>query len=162
MKQSAELIFVTVAATLQQKQTAAAATTASPEVTGATTATTSSNDGQRLTVELPKFSGQEADWGERYKTFSSQARILSFAEELVATDEIKVGAEDFNSEGIDPLRAKRASEAWFSLITTCKGTALEIVQSIDSPSAAWWKLLQQYHRACGLKEKSRLMQSLTR
>ena len=64
---------------------------------------------------------------------SSQAKILGFAEELAATDEIMVGAQAFNSQGIDPLRAKHASEVWLSLITTCKGTVLEIVQSIDSP-----------------------------
>ena len=88
--------------------------------------------------------------------YLSQARIFGFAEELVATGEIRVGAEDFNSQGINPLRAKRASEAWLSLITISKGTALEIMQSTDSPSAAWRKLLQRY-RACGLKEKSRLI-----
>ena len=55
--------------------------------------------------------------------------------------------------------SEHASEAWLSLITTCKGTALEIVQSTDSPSAAWRKLLQRY-RACGLKEKSSLMREL--
>ena len=43
-----------------------------------------------------------------------------------------------------------------SLITTCKVTALEIVQCTDSPSAAWQELLQRYH-ACGLEEKSKLM-----
>ena len=91
--------------------------------------------------------------------YSSTTRILDFAEKLVATDEIRVGAEDFNSQGIAPLRAKRAFEAWFSLTATCKGTALEIVQSTDSPSAAWRELLQRY-RACGLKVKSRLMQEL--
>ena len=74
----------------------------------------------------------------------------------MATDEIKVRAEDFKSQGIDSLRTKCAFEAWLSLITTCKGTALEIVQSADSPSASWRELLQRY-RACGLKEKSRLM-----
>ena len=68
---------------------------------------------------------------------SSQARIPDFAEELVATNEIRVGAEDLNSQGIDSLRAKCASGAWLSLITACKGTVLEIVQSIDSPSAVW-------------------------
>ena len=55
--------------------------------------------------------------------YSSQARILGIAEEMVATGEIRVGAEDFNSQGIDQLRAKRAFEAWLSLLTTCKGTA---------------------------------------
>ena len=89
--------------------------------------------------------------------YSSQARILGFAEELVATDEIRVGVVDFNSQGIDPLRAKRASKARLFLVSTCKGMALEIVQSTDSPSAAWWRELLQRYRAYGLKEKSRLM-----
>lgn len=74
----------------------------------------------------------------------------------MATDEIKVRAEDFSSQGIDPLRQKRVSEARFFFITTCKGTELEIVQSADSPSAAWRGLLKRY-RACSLKENSKLM-----
>ena len=82
-------------------------------------------------MALRKFSGEEADWDEWHKVYSSQARILCIAEELVATDETRVGAEDFHCQGIDPLRAKHAFEAWLSLLTTCKGTALEIVQSTD-------------------------------
>ena len=142
----------------QQQQVAAAATAASPAVTKTATATTPSpTDGSRLKVELRKFSGEEADCDEWHKMYSSQARILGFAEELVATYEIRVGAEDFNSQGIDPLRAKQhASAAWLSVITTCKGTALEIVQNIDSPMLRGLELLQRY-RACGLKEESRLM-----
>ena len=157
MKQLAELISVTVPETGQQQQVAAAATAASAAATGTATATAlSSNDGPRLKVELRKFSGKEADWDKWHKIYSLQAKILGFAEELVATDEIRVGAESFSSQDNDPLRAKRASEAWLSLITTCKGTVLEIVQSTDSPSAAWRELLQRY-RVCGLKEKSGLM-----
>ena len=48
---------------------------------------------------------------------------------------------------------KCVSEVWLSLITIWKGTALKIVQSTDLPSAAW---LQRY-RACGVKDKTRLM-----
>ena len=88
-------------------------------------ATPQQTDGPRMKVELRAFSGEEADWEEWHKFFTSKARVLGFAGELVATDEIKVGAEDFNSRGIDPLRTKRASEAWLSLTTTCKGTALD-------------------------------------
>ena len=83
-----------------------------------------------MKAERRAFSGEEADWKDMHKDFTSQARILGFAGELVATDKVKVGAEDFNSQGIDPLGAKRASETWLSPITTCKGTALEIVQSL--------------------------------
>ena len=157
MEQLSELISVNVAATVQQQQATTAATVASPTATETPTTTTlSPNDDPRFKVELQKFSGEEEDWDEWHKVYSSQARILGFAEELVATDEIRVGAENFSSQGIDPLRAKRASEAWLSLITTCKGTALEIVQSTVSPRAVWRELLQRY-RACGQKEKSRLM-----
>ena len=68
--------------------------------------------------------------------YLSQARVLRFTKKLVATAEIRVGAKDFNSQRIDPLRAKRASKVSFFHTATCKGTALEIVQSTDSPSAA--------------------------
>lgn len=74
-------------------------------------------------------------------------------------EEISVGEKDFSSEGVDPLRVKHVSEAWFSLITTWKSTASEIEQSTDPPSAAW-RLLRQRYRACGLKEKSRMMREL--
>ena len=43
------------------------------------------------------FSGEETDWGTWHKVYSSKARIHGFSEELVATDEIRVGAEDFNN-----------------------------------------------------------------
>ena len=157
MNQLAKLISVAVAATVQQQQAAAGANAAPPAATGTATATTSSpNDGPRLKVTLRKFSGKEADWDEWHKVYSSQARILGFAKELVETDEIRVGADNFNSQGVNPLRAKRASEAWLFLITTCKDTALEMLQSTDSPSAAWRELLQRYH-ARGLKDKNRLI-----
>ena len=47
------------------------------------------------------FSGEETDWDTRHKVYSSQVRIHGFSEELVATDEIRFGAEDFNNQGID-------------------------------------------------------------
>ena len=85
--------------------------------------------------------------------YLSQPRKIGFVEKLVATDEIRVVSEDFNSQGIDLLREKRA---WLSFINFCKDTALEIVQSTDSPVAAWRKFLQWY-RACCLKKKGKLM-----
>ena len=109
MKQLAELIFVTVAATVQKWQATATAFPASPAATGTPTATTLlPNDGPRLKVELTMFSGEETDWDTWHKVYSSQARIRGFSEELVATDEIRVGAEDFNSQGIDSFYASFA------------------------------------------------------
>ena len=89
--------------------------------------------------------------------YSSQARILGFAEELVARDGIRVGTEDFNSQVIDPPRAKCASGARLSIITTCKGSVVEIVQSTDSPRAAWRELLYVAVSSLWSREKSRLM-----
>ena len=88
--------------------------------------------------------------------YLSQARILGFADKQVATNEIKVGNEDFNS--LVSTRCERSARPrrGFSFITICKGTAPEIMQSTDSPSVAWRELLQWY-RARGLKEKSTLM-----
>ena len=154
IKQLTELISITMATTLQQQAAVAPSVPTPPAATSA--AAPQMSAGPKLQVDIQPFSGDEVAWDEWHKVYISQARILGFAGELTATEEIKVGAEDFNSEGIDPIRVKRASEAWLSLITACKGTALDIVQSTDSPSEAWRLLLQRY-RATGLKEKSRLM-----
>ena len=54
------------------------------------------------------FSGEETDWDTWHKVYSSQARIHGFSEDLAATDEIRVGAEDFNSQGIDSFYASFA------------------------------------------------------
>ena len=54
------------------------------------------------------FFGEETDWNTWHKVYSSQARINGFTEELVATDEIRVGAEDFVSQGIDSFYASFA------------------------------------------------------
>ena len=130
MNQLAELIFITVAATVQKQQATAAVTAASPTATGTPRATTlSPNDGPRLKVELKMFSGKEINWDKWHKVHLSQARINGFAEEMVATDETRVGGEDFNSQSIDSLRAKCASEAWFSFIPICKGTALKMCKA---------------------------------
>ena len=59
-------------------------------------------------MELTVFSGEETDWGTWHNVYSSKARIHGFSEELVATDEIRVGAEDFNNQSIDSLFASFA------------------------------------------------------
>ena len=43
-------------------------------------------------MEPQKFSREEADWDEWHKVNLSQTRIHSFAQEPVATDEIRVEA----------------------------------------------------------------------
>ena len=82
---------------------------------------------------------------------------MGFAEELTTHEgrDIMVGAEGFDASGVDPVRLRQARQVWTFLITTCKGTARDLVKSAESPSSAW-RLLNQHYRASGLKEKRRL------
>ena len=82
---------------------------------------------------------------------------MGFAEELTTHEgrDITVGAEGFDASGVNLLRLRQARQAWTSLITTCKGTARDLVKSTESPGDAW-RLLNQHYRASGLKEKRRL------
>ena len=79
---------------------------------------------------------------------------MGFAEELTTHEgrEITVGAEGFDASGVDPVRLRQARQAWTSLMTTCKGTARDLVKRAESPGGAW-RLLNQHYRASGLKEK---------
>ena len=112
----------------------------------ASATTPSPNDGPGLKVQLRKFSAEEENWDEWHNVYLSQAKILGFTAKLVATDEIRVGAENFSCQGINPLRAKRASEAWLFLVTSCKGTALEIVESNDLTSVTWREFKEKSER----------------
>ena len=51
--------------------------------------------------------------------------------------DITVGAEVFGASGVDPVRLRQARQAWTSLITTCKGTARDLVNSAESRGGAW-------------------------
>ena len=66
-----------------------------------------------------------------------------------------VDPEGFDASDIDPVRVRQARQAWSSLITTCKGTARDLVKSAESPGGVW-RLLNQPYRASGLEEKRRL------
>ena len=72
-----------------------------------------------------------------------------------ATQDVKVGADNFDGSQIHPETLRKAKQVWVSLITNCKGVAFEIVQGADSPSQAWRYLVQHY-RASGVKEWRRL------
>ena len=87
----------------------------------------SPNNSLRFKVELPKLTGKETDGDDWHRAYSLLVRIPGFAEELVATEGMRIRAENFKNKGIDPLQANHASEAWISLIITCKATALENV-----------------------------------
>ena len=72
-----------------------------------------------------------------------------------ATQDVKVGAENFDGSQVHLEMLRKAKQVWVSLITNCKGVAFEIVQGADSPSQAWRQLVKHY-RASGVKEWQRL------
>ena len=74
---------------------------------------------------------------------------------IPATQDVKVGAENFDSSQVHLEMLRKAKQVWVSLITNCKGVAFEIVQGADSPSQAWRQLVKHY-RASGVKEWQRL------
>ena len=110
-----------------------------------------------LKIELKDFSGRQEDWEDWTIEHLAKAESMGFADELTMPEgrDIKVGAEGFDAREVDPVRLRKARQAWTSLITTCKGVARELVKSAESPGGGW-RMLNQHYRASGLKEKRRL------
>ena len=60
-----------------------------------------------------------------------QARACDFEGELTAAEGdglSVVGADLFDSSNVDPLGLRNAHAAWMTLINSCRGVVLEIVQ----------------------------------
>ena len=56
---------------------------------------------------------------------------------------------------MDPVRLRNAHVAWMTLINSCSGMALEIVQRSNAPNDAW-RNLESHYRAKGTREILRL------
>ena len=71
-----------------------------------------------------------------------QARASGFENELTAAegDGLRAGADVFNSSNVDPVRLRNAHVAWMTLINSCSGIVLEIVQRSNAPNDAWRNL----------------------
>ena len=84
-----------------------------------------------LKVELKDFSGRQEDWEDWRIEHLAKAEALRFAQELTTHEgrDIMVGAEGLDASGVDSVRLRPARQAWTSLITTCKGTARDLVKS---------------------------------
>ena len=96
-------------------------------------------------MKLQKFSGGEADWDEWHKVCSSQARVLGFAEELVETDEIRVGAQQSGCRpAVSESRVQGVAFPHHHLQRHGAGDRAE-----HQLAPAWLDLLQRY-RARGL------------
>ena len=67
-----------------------------------------------------------------------QARASGVENELNAAegDGLSVGADVFDSRNVDPVRLRNAHVAWITLINSCSGMTLEIVQRSNAPNDA--------------------------
>ena len=99
-----------------------------------------------LRVEFKDFSGEQEDWEEWSEVHLAKASSMGFEEALLEPEErdVDIRQEGFDATAVDAERLRRARQAWTSLITTCKGVALDIVRSAESPSGAWRLVVQHY------------------
>ena len=111
-----------------------------------------------IKFDVPAFEGDStASWLTWSQRVLYQARASGFENELTAAegDGLSVGADVFDSSNVDPVRLRNAHVAWMTLISSCSGMALEIVQSSNEPNDAW-KNLESHYRAKGTREIFRL------
>ena len=111
-----------------------------------------------IKFDVPAFEGDSIasclTWSQRVLY---QARASGFENELTAAvgDGLRVGADVFDSRNVDPVRLRNARVAWMTLINSCSGMALEIVQRSDAPNGAW-RNLEFHYRGKGTREILRL------
>ena len=108
-------------------------------------------------IDFKEFSGGPEDWTTWFKVHRAQLSALGYPDALTETagDEPKVNRDDFDRGSGDPDQLYQAQQAWVSLVTSCKGVAFDIVNTEESASEAWDKLVRHY-QANGLKERRRL------
>ena len=121
--------------------------------------TTAAQQFQTFTkFNVPAFEGvKTTSWLTWSQRVVYQARASGFGDELTATegDGLSVGANIFDSSNVDPVRLRNAHVAWMTLINSCSGMALKIVQRSNAPNDAW-KNLESHYRAKGTREILRL------
>ena len=86
-----------------------------------------------------------------------QARASGFEDELTAAegDGLSVGVDVFDSSKVDPVRLRIAHVAWMTLINSCSGMVLEIVQRSNAANDAW-RNFESHYREKGAREILRL------
>ena len=84
-----------------------------------------------IKFDVPTFEGDStASWLTWSQRVLYQARASGFENELTSAegDGLSVGADVFDSSSVDPVRLRNVHVAWMTLINSCRGMALEIVQ----------------------------------
>ena len=111
-----------------------------------------------IKFDVPAFeSDSTASWLMWNHRVLYQARPTGFEDELTAADGdgLSVGADVFDSRNVDPVRLRNAHVAWMTLINSCSGMTLKIVQRSNAPNDAW-RNLESHYRAKGTREILRL------
>ena len=137
---------------MQQIRNSSSSATAANQVTQNTTAAQQFQT--PIKFDVPAFEGDStASWLTWSLTVLYQARASGFENELTAAEGggLSVGADIFDSSNVDPVRLRNAHVAWMTLINSCNGMALEIVQRSNAPDDAW-RNLESHYRAKGTRE----------
>ena len=111
-----------------------------------------------IKFDVPAFEGDStASWQTWSQRVLYQARASASGDEPTTAegDGLGVGADVFDSSNVDPVRLQNAHVAWMTLINSCSGMALEIVQRSNAPNNAWINLGSHY-RAKGTRDILRL------
>ena len=111
-----------------------------------------------IKFDVPAFEGDStSSWLTWSQRVLYQAKVSSFENELSAAvrDGLSVGADVFDSSNVDPVSLRNAHAAWMTLINSCSGMALEIVQRSNATNEAW-RNLEFHYRAKGAREILRL------
>ena len=90
-----------------------------------------------IKFDVPAFEGDSTTrWLTRSQRVLYQARASGFEDELIAAegDRLSVGADVFDSGNVDPVRLRNVHVAWMTLINSCSGMALKIVQRSNAPN----------------------------
>ena len=139
-----------------------------PSATAANHVTQNTAAAQQLQTpikfDVPAFEGDStASWLTWSQSVLYQARTSDFEDELTAAkgDGLSVGADVFDSSNVDPVRLRNAHVAWMTLINSCSGMAVEIVQRSNAPNDAW-RNLESHYRAKGTREILRLSHEINR
>ena len=106
-----------------------------------------------IKFDIPAFEGgSTASWLTWSKRVLYQARPSGFKDELTAAEGngLSVGADVFDSSKVDHVRLRNAHVAWMTLINSCSGVVLEIVQRSNAPNDAYRNLESNY-RAKGTR-----------
>ena len=110
-----------------------------------------------IKADFKEFSGEPEDWKAWSKVHRTQLSALGCADTLTETagSETKVNRDDFDRGSANLERLHKAQQVWVSLVTSCKGVAFDIVNTKESASEAWAKLMQHY-QASGIMKHRRL------